>query len=61
MNSAAKAIAFALDSGLTHSTIDVSAWAATYGISTEDFKIEWERQQSERSLSPDNSFEVEGK
>jgi hypothetical protein len=57
MNTVGKAITLALDLGLTQALINVREWAATYGVSTEAFKTEWERQQSERSLKPSNSFE----
>ena len=32
-------------------------WAATYGCLTEDVKAEFERQLSEASLRPNNSYE----
>lgn len=32
-------------------------WAATYGCLTEDVRHEFERQLSEASLSPSNSYE----
>ena len=60
MNTAAKAIALALDLGLTPALINIREWASTYQVTTEQFMAEWQRQQSERSLKPSNSYE-EGK
>lgn len=49
----------AIDLRLVPSLINISEWAKTYGAITEELKAEWERQQSERSLRPTNSFECD--
>jgi hypothetical protein len=61
MNTLSAAVSLALDLNLTHSLINIREWAATYGATVEELKTEWERQQSERSLKPSNSFETDGK
>jgi transposase-like protein len=57
MNSLENAIRLALEIGVTPALINICEWAKTYGVSTEQFMAEWDRQLSERSLKPSNSFE----
>jgi hypothetical protein len=62
MNSLPAAVKLFLDRNLTLAQIDVPKWADTYNVTTAEFMAEVERQQSERSLAPTNTFEEpEGK
>jgi hypothetical protein len=56
------AVKAAIDHGNT--LLDIKRpdlWATTYGCLTEDVRHEFERQMSEASMRPSNSFDVEGK
>ena len=56
------AVKAAIAHGNTISNINAHRWAETYApATTEDVKAEFERQLSEASLRPNNSYDVEGK
>ena len=56
------AVKAAIAHGNSIADLNLARWAETYSpATTEDIRNEWERQLSEASLSPNNSYDVEGK
>ena len=59
--SLAKAMRTFIQANGDRSAMSVPAWATTYGVGVEDVRAEFERQITEHSRQPQNTYDSEGK